>query len=1095
MTPRITLLTAVCVLSLFTNAQQRATRINSGEIMQKGVQLHDDGKYKEALAEYDKIPVGDSNYVWALYESALSCSADSQFARGIAYCEKGLADRSDPERDPEMLLLYGSLLDYNEQPERALQVFDSALQVYPAFVNLYNSKGTTLLRLKRYAEAEKVLQQGALINPYSANLHHKLGLAAVNQGKVVPAFLCMMACLTIEPGSRYYKEAINVLSEISKSTDNIMDLVDKRRQDPSDNFREVERIVLSKIALDPNYKIIIDLDDKISRQAQVILEKLAFDEKDRDFYMQYYVPVFKKIYGDKKFEFFINYIFSNVNLPSIQEFNKKKKKDIDALKEDLVAYFDLLRSTRELQYTKRSAVGPRYQFSNGKLYGKGVLKDKETNIGPWTFYFTFGNKKAEGLFNEKGGKEGAFSYYSYEGQLKAVETFRDGKQDGPQTYYFGNGRVSWRETYKNGEPEGLFTSYHENGVVKTTEPYKNGKLNGVKKTFFSAGPVQAEEHFVDGKREGVAKTYYVNGQVETEVPYVNDEPHGNFKAWNSEGVLISEGTYAKGKLSGIIKRYDDNGKLSAVETYDGDGNLAEYASYYDNGKPAYGYKNKNGKTNGDINYYDKDGKLYSTLTFDNDRLRAAKYFDKTGKQVGASESKNGKLNITAFNADGTKQSMSTYDDKGVITGDKLYYYGSGKEKAKETYKDGSLTGEAIGYYPGGQKSYSTPYEEGVKSGYYTSWYTHGGVQEEGWYGDDKLQGEWLDYDRYGALTTRAWFLNGSRQGLKMDYWPNGKAHTVYRFDMDKLQSMIEYDTTGKIINIVKLDHGNGKLVSRYPNGKLYGESNYVDGDLHGPSTFYYFDGSTNVIRHFTYGLLDSSYKAYHYGGQLQVEGQYHLNDKTGTWKYYNLRGKMYRAEEYKLGKPVKTRYYFDNGKLDTEIDYKDGQRHGFYKRYAEDGSLMYQVRYENGLPMAYSYLDKNGKLVPEIPFKQGNGKLKAFYQNGNPSATMQYVDGVLHGDYTLYFPNGKVWITEAINYDDVEGVRTENFPDGKLHIRQTYKHNNYLGPYKEYNEKGVLIEESNFYDDSLHGEQRLYDDNGKLKQVRTYYYGLLLEVK
>jgi antitoxin component YwqK of YwqJK toxin-antitoxin module len=52
-----------------------------------------------------------------------------------------------------------------------------------------------------------------------------------------------------------------------------------------------------------------------------------------------------------------------------------------------------------------------------------------------------------------------------------------------------------------------------------------------------------------------------------------------------------------------------------------------------------------------------------------------------------------------------------------------------------------------------------------------------------------------------------------------------------------------------------------------------------------------------------------------------------------------------------------------------------------------------------------------------------------------------------------------------------------------------------LGPYKEYNEKGVLIEESNFYDDSLHGEQRLYDDNGKLKQVRTYYYGLLLEVK
>src|SRR5262245_62111881 len=127
MTPRLTLLTVLCTLSLSTFAQQNAAHINSGEIIGNGMKYYDDGKYKEALKEFDKVPVGDTNYVLALYEAALTCSADSQFVRGIAYCEKGLADRSDPERDPEMLVMYGSLLDYNSEPNRALHVFDSAL--------------------------------------------------------------------------------------------------------------------------------------------------------------------------------------------------------------------------------------------------------------------------------------------------------------------------------------------------------------------------------------------------------------------------------------------------------------------------------------------------------------------------------------------------------------------------------------------------------------------------------------------------------------------------------------------------------------------------------------------------------------------------------------------------------------------------------------------------------------------------------------------------------------------------------------------------------------------------------------------------------
>lgn len=1096
MNPRSTLLTVLCTASLSAFAQQKASRINSGEIVNTGIKLYDEGKYKEALREFDKIPVGDTNYVLALYESALTCAADSQFARGIAYCRKGLVDRTDIGRDPELLVQYASLLDYDQQQQQSLRLVDSALTVYPAYAPLYITKGTTLIRMQQYAASEKVFQQAALMAPFSSSIHYKLGLSAFNQGKIIPAFLCFWTALAVEPDGKFNKNAINFLSQISKSTDNITELLDKRTEEPADNFGSVEQIVLSKIALDKNYKIIIDLDDAISRQMQVIAEKLEFEASSQDFYRQYYVPLVKKIYDDKKFEHFVNYVFSDINIPAIQDYNKKKKKDIDALKSDIVDYLIQIRASRELQFTKRAGTLIPYQFSEGKLYGKGVIREKDITIGPWIFYFSSGNKKAEGTFNDKGQKEGDFSYYYFNGQLKGKEIYRAGKQEGPETYYTLQGKILHQSTYKGGELDGRHTTYFDNEVIKTIEIYSNGLLNGVKKTFYRSGPLQMEETFVNGKRQGPAKSYFINGKQETEGTYDNDELNGAFKGRNNEGTVTVEGSYRQGKLHGTLKRYNNDGKLITVENYENGQLEGEYLVYHENGKINYQYLNKKGKTTGDINYYDVDGKLFSTLTFDADRLKTARYFDKTGKQVSISEIKKGKLDLVTFGADGIRKTVSPYNEKGILAGTKTYYYGSGKERLLETYQDGELEGETIAFYPGGQKSYSIIYAGSERNGYYTSWYNHGGVQEEGWYGDGQPQGEWLSYDKQGKLTMRTWFLNGERNGLKTEFWPNGKLHNISLYQSDKLLEYTEYDTSGAIINLVKLPNGNGQMVTKYPNGKKYSEYTYKNGEIEGRYNYYYPDGTLLATRFYKHGLLDSTFTNYYHGGKIRTEGQYLLGEKTGMYKYYNADGKLYYTETYKFNKTNgQTIFYFPNGKIETESTMRDGERHGIYKRYAEDGSLMYQLRYEDGLELGYSYLDKSGIPAPEIPLVQGNGTLKAFYQNGQPSATMEFIDGAIHGPYQLYHPNGKVWITDNLVYDINEGERKETFADGKPRSVHTYLHDNYNGPFKIYNNKGILIEEGYYHDDDLHGEHRQYDDNGKLKQVRQYFYGYILEIK
>jgi antitoxin component YwqK of YwqJK toxin-antitoxin module/Tfp pilus assembly protein PilF len=1091
------LITVLCFASQYTTAQENNPLINSAEAIQAGIKLYDEGKYKEALKEYQKVKIGDTNYVWTLYEMALTCSSDSQFTKGVQICEEALSLTTERERCPELLMQYGSLLDYDNRQERALKIYDSALAIYPAYTGLYISKGTTLIRMKKWKEAEQVFKQALLINPYSASAHFKLGICALNQGNVVPAYLSLLANIIMEPQGRFSNNVITLLSNMANGKDDVVELVNKRKEEPSENYRSVEQIVLSKIALDANYKSLIELNDPISKQLQVICEKLSYDENDKDFWMQFYVPFYRQMFEEKKFDCLVYYSFSGVNLPVIKEFNRKKKKDIEAFVNETSEYFRLIRATRELQPAKRNYNGACYYFSGGQLLGKGVSRNNgEVFTGPWEFYYASGNKKATGTYNEKGDREGTWKYYYFTGQLKAEEEYRNGKLDGKQAYYHENGVLSARSIYKDGQADGEHIAYYKNGAVKFIEQLSNGKLNGNRKEFSGAGVLQSVAMFVDDKKNGAFKTYYNNGQLESEGTYTDNKLNGPYKAYYDDGAVATVARYDQDKPVGEIKKFYANGKPQSVEIYNNGILEGEYVSYYDNGQLYTKYINKKGKVDGDVQYFDKDGKMFSTLTFDNDKVKVARYFDKTGKQISSSELTKGRLDLTSYLPDGTKKAFSPYNAKGNLEGTQTYYYGSGKEKESNTYTNGELNGEAATWYCNGQKNATIPYVTGKKDGYYTSHYIHGGKNEEGWYKDDQLQGDWLTYDEAGNLTARSGYLNGELNGLRTEYWPNGKKESDMLYDMGVLLQMTQYDTTGKVINKVRLKNGTGKLTSLYVNGKLNSVGNYLNGSLDGPYKHFYFDGSAQAEQYFKKGVRDSIFKTFYYGGKISQAGMYKMGDRTGTWKFYHEDGTLSRVEEYRSGKLNGKRiYYFSNGKPESEVTYENGERRGLYKKYTEDGMLVYQMNFDDDLPVGYSYLGKNNELVPEIPMPRGCGKFKPLFPNGKVAIEATYIDGSQHGTYKYYHPNGKLLLENTENYGNSEGILKEYYADGTQRSIFNYLHDNIHGNYKQFNAKGILVEEGNDYNGDYHGEVRYFDDNGKLKSVRTYYYGQLLSVK
>src|ERR1700733_5151356 len=95
-------LLALFILYSNTLVAQKYELINSGEVIKAGTILYDSSQFKKAITMFDKVSRSDTNYVWSLYEKAISCEADSQYNQAIKYCEEGLSLKEQREYEPDL---------------------------------------------------------------------------------------------------------------------------------------------------------------------------------------------------------------------------------------------------------------------------------------------------------------------------------------------------------------------------------------------------------------------------------------------------------------------------------------------------------------------------------------------------------------------------------------------------------------------------------------------------------------------------------------------------------------------------------------------------------------------------------------------------------------------------------------------------------------------------------------------------------------------------------------------------------------------------------------------------------------------------------
>jgi antitoxin component YwqK of YwqJK toxin-antitoxin module len=155
----------------------------------------------------------------------------------------------------------------------------------------------------------------------------------------------------------------------------------------------------------------------------------------------------------------------------------------------------------------------------------------------------------------------------------------------------------------------------------------------------------------------------------------------------------------------------------------------------------------------------------------------------------------------------------------------------------------------------------------------------------------------------------------------------------------------------------------------------------------------------------------------------------------------------------------------------------------------------------------------NGQLEQRVSFVNGkeNGEIITYFKSGCTQVTENYVEGLEHGTFTVYYDStgivqkesnfymgvfeghqyqltkkGDTVISEYYANDLLHGMRRDFHTNGKLRTEVNYSEGLMDGLYKRYSLDGILVEEIPYKDGKRNGVLKSYFDDGVVLAVENW---------
>ena len=140
----------------------------------------------------------------------------------------------------------------------------------------------------------------------------------------------------------------------------------------------------------------------------------------------------------------------------------------------------------------------------------------------------------------------------------------------------------------------------------------------------------------------------------------------------------------------------------------------------------------------------------------------------------------------------------------------------------------------------------------------------------------------------------------------------------------------------------------------------------------------------------------------------------------------------------------------------------DFAKEGLFQRFHQTGYLLEEAHYTND---------------------SLHGEHTMFFPNGKPERQETYLHGVLHGPVVLYYVNGQKQLEQEYVNGVLQGLSTKWYKSGALMEKVTMRDNEENGLFTEWYENGRLKAEGFYLEgDNEHDTLKLYDTLGQLER-------------
>ena len=140
----------------------------------------------------------------------------------------------------------------------------------------------------------------------------------------------------------------------------------------------------------------------------------------------------------------------------------------------------------------------------------------------------------------------------------------------------------------------------------------------------------------------------------------------------------------------------------------------------------------------------------------------------------------------------------------------------------------------------------------------------------------------------------------------------------------------------------------------------------------------------------------------------------------------------------------------------------DSLMHGLYEAFDDAGTVVERARYVDG---------------------ELHGERTLYHPNGNPQYVETHDRGTFAGPYRAYYPDGQLELEGEYVDDEMSGIWTAYYPNGQRKETVSFRENQENGPFREWYSNGTIKAEGEYLGgDREHGELTLYDLQGEIQR-------------